>query len=417
MTCDAYYETHSEPSPGSDRCSVPAIEAGTAYAVSLLGASTTFFGVANLFIIGAAIKKYGVKLTLAVQVFWPAVRLAVQNIGVEVGSGNGIIIVQCSQIITIVGGPVGYYLALNTLITDITPHKERTGTLGRLGGCTMFGSALGFLVGGLLSDAFGIIYPFRVTLALFLISCAYVIVFLPHIAPEKTLAAVKAPTGITRFFGPLKAITPRKWMLQDGRIRREYGALVLAIGVFFGVLATGYIPTLLQMYATDVFGFGTTENSYLVSMNSFLRGMFLTFAFPRIIATGRRIMEKRDRSKGRRKSRQKSGTPDPTSIPAARAMEGEEEPAPSPPEPSEKEETFDFDLRYTQFSLVVDGLLTGAAAFVHQGWQMYLIAVLLPFGAGTASAAKGTILQMCPASERTVRISRSKNQRRLTSSS
>lgn len=36
---------------------------------------------------------------------------------------------------------------------------------------------------------------------------------------------------------------------------------------------------------------------------------------------------------------------------------------------------------------------------------MYLIAALLPLGAGTASAAKGTILQMSPQNERTDALS------------
>lgn len=71
MTCEAYYDTHSEPGPGSDRCSNREIEAGTARAVSLLGTSTTFFGVINLFITGWNIKTFGVKTALAIQVSYP----------------------------------------------------------------------------------------------------------------------------------------------------------------------------------------------------------------------------------------------------------------------------------------------------------------------------------------------------------
>lgn len=68
MTCEAYYETHPEPGAGHDRCSNREIEAGTARAVSLLGTSTTFFGVINLFITGWNIKRFGVKTGLAIQV-------------------------------------------------------------------------------------------------------------------------------------------------------------------------------------------------------------------------------------------------------------------------------------------------------------------------------------------------------------
>ena len=61
MTCEAYYAHHPTqvPHDGRDRCSLPTIEAGTARAVSLLGITTTFFGVINLFITGWTISDWG----------------------------------------------------------------------------------------------------------------------------------------------------------------------------------------------------------------------------------------------------------------------------------------------------------------------------------------------------------------------
>lgn len=407
MTCEAYYETHPGSSQAHDRCSIPEIEAGTARAVSLLGCSTTFFGVANLFITGRGIKRFGVKAALALQVFWPAARLAVQNVGVAIGGSTGIIIVQCSQVITIIGGPTGYLLALNTYVAEVTEHKERTGYLGRLQGCNMFGSAVGFLVGGILADAFGIITPFQVTLGLFLASTVYVLVFLPWIAPQKAADGDKKAQAGLRGFQPLISIMPAKWLLKDGRVRTENGPIILAAGVFLAVLATGYIPTLLQMYATDIFGFGTKRNSYLVSSHSFLRGIFLVFAFPKIIAVGRRIVEKRTIVKHlQAESLATSGSATPIEEgQLARAMTDEEEQDVMPPKPDDEQQTFEFDLIFTRFSLLIDGVLTLGATFIGQGWQMYLIGALLPLGAGTASAAKGVILQMCPASERTEALS------------
>src|SRR4051812_5953078 len=179
MTCEEYYKTHPEPRLGSDRCGNREIEAGTARAISLLSASTTLFGVANLFGTGYIIKKFGIKTALLISVFWPAVRLAVQNIGVQTGAAKGITIIQASQIITILGGPAGYLLALNSYVTEIVGPSERTGSLGKLQGCCFIGTALAYLAGGLISDAFGIIWPFRVTLGLFLTSCFYVLLFLP----------------------------------------------------------------------------------------------------------------------------------------------------------------------------------------------------------------------------------------------
>ncbi|KAF8850626.1 MFS general substrate transporter [Acephala macrosclerotiorum] len=404
MTCDAYYETHPEPGPGVDRCSVHAIESGTARAVGLVGASTTFFGVINLFVTGWTIKRFGIKSSLAIQVFWPAVRLAVQNIGVQTGSEAGILIIQLSQIITIIGGPAGYLLSLNSYITEVVGHEERTGALGQLQGCAMFGNALGYLAGGLLADWMNILAPFRVTLILFILSCIYVLLALPSI-PKSTQVPGPASKGITKFFGPLKTFAPQKWVLQDGRTQTEYGAGLLGIGVFLGVLATGYIPVLLQMYATDIFNFGTTANGYLVATNSLIRGLFLTLAFPRIIKGGRKWLESKNATSSTENETNPSKSHDPpettmepTQIDEVEGMENNEEAV--EPLASDEKETFQFDLFFTRWSLIADGVLTGAASFVTEGWQMYLIAVLLPLASGTGSSAKGTILQMCPATER-----------------
>lgn len=405
MTCDAYYEHHPVPNKGHDRCSIPAIEAGTARALSLIGMTTTFFGLINLFITRWTIKRLGVKTALALQVLTPAVRLVLQTIGVMKGSSIGIIIMQSSQVVTVMGGPNGYMLALNTYVTEVTAHDERTGSLGRLQGCMMFGSAVGFLVGGILADVWEIITPFQVALALFLSSTTYVLLCLPWIPPPN--AEDQAQSGASSMLGPLRLIVPAKWIQPNGTVQREYGALFLAAGAFLAVLATGYIPTLLQMYATDVFGFGTSENSYVVASHSFLRGAFLTVAFPRIIKIGRRVLERREAQAfavDRSSPSPGSATPSERSQ-LVNAMQDEEQEDVSPPSREDEHETFQFDLIYTRASLLVDGILTMGAAFVQHGWQMYLIAALLPFGAGTASAAKGVILQMCSPSERTDALS------------
>lgn len=277
MTCDAYYKDHSserlneltQTSPtitslleyalaaggssahaqsrsAADRCSIHAIESSTALSVSLLGASTTVFGILNLFVTGNLIKRIGVKPTLMIQVFFPALRLLVQNIGLDVWGSTGIIIIQCSQIISIVGGPSGYLLVLNTFITEIVEHEGRTAALGRLTGSMLFGAALGSLLGGVVAEAFGIKAPFRLTLILFLTACAYVFVFLPDIPPaeakqgdQDSITKEKKSTAVGKYFGPLTVFAPRKFMGKDGVIRMEYGAFLLAWGVFLAILATG----------------------------------------------------------------------------------------------------------------------------------------------------------------------------------
>lgn len=180
-----------------------------------------------------------------------------------------------------------------------------------------------------------------------------------------------------------------------------------------GILATSYIPILLQMYATDSLGFGTTENGYMISLTSLVRGLFLTLAFPRIIKVGRAWTKRHDERHIIAKLKSPEESPhlqtieshipdmpsDPNDFAGGEVMDNEEEPI-EPPRLTEEQETFKFDLFYTRFSLITDGIITGLATFITQGWQMYLVALALPLAAGTGSAAKGTILQMCPENER-----------------
>ncbi|KAF2099508.1 MFS general substrate transporter [Rhizodiscina lignyota] len=407
MTCQAFYSKNPDyvPAPGKDRCSNPTIEANTARSVALIGASTTFFGLINLFITSWSVKKFGVKNALLVQVFNPAVRLAIQNVGVTVGGDLGLTIIQCSQIITIIGGPNGYILSLNSFVAEVVESRERTGSLGKLQGCMFFGTATGYLAGGLISDWFEIITPFRVTLVLFVASTIYVFLFLPRLPPHGDANGTKNQAkSLARFFGPLKIFVPHKWVLSDGRVQRQYGPMLLGAGAFFGVLATGYLPVLFQMYSTDVFGFGTKENSFLVSLHSVLRGVFLTMMFPRIISGGRTWLSRREQARdaeSRSLSDSSDGeiATDPNQIDTAGPMDNEQEPV-KPPKQHDEKETFEFDLLFCKISLIADGILTAFASFVSQGWQLYIVAALLPFASGTGAAAKGTMLQMCMASER-----------------
>ncbi|KEF56781.1 uncharacterized protein A1O9_06971 [Exophiala aquamarina CBS 119918] len=441
MTCDAYYKDHSYPerallvgpptttsgsllsyvlSPeasypllyrGSqvDRCSKHEIETSTALSISLLGASTTVFGIINLFLTSSLIKRIGLKATLLIQIFFPAVRLLIQNVGVEVWGSAGINVIQWSQIVSIVGGPSGYLLVLNTFITEVVEHEGRTAALGRLNGSMMFGAASGFLLGGFLAEDFGIKAPFRLTFILFLSSCVFVVFALPYVPPAEgkisqtgLVSSDQRSTLFTRFFKPLTVFTPRKFIGKDGVIRTEYGACLLACGVYLGILATGYLATLLQLFSTDVFGFGTRQNGVLIFMYSMLRGLFLTFAFPKLIALGRSYTTtSREDSQPAKDPDQSGSTERDPLLSSERAQTSREETDSDKDRASKKEQTFHFDLTYTRYSLLADGMLTLLCSFVQQGWQMYLVAAVLPFSAGTASASKGTILQMVGSSDNT----------------
>lgn len=285
MTCDAYHKDHAHTEPpllvrptqypggqflsyalapetfypsmykstAVDRCSNHAIETSTALSISLLGASTTIFGILNLFLTNSLIKKIGLKATLLIQIFFPAVRLLIQNVGVEVWGSTGINIIQWSQVVSIVGGPSGYLLVLNTFITEVVEHEGRTAALGRLNGSMMFGAASGFLLGGILAEDFGIKAPFRLTFVLFLSSSVFVALALPHVPPAEGKASETEQTNSNRrttifkkFFKPLTVFAPRKFIGKDGVIRTEYGACLLACGVYLGILATGENIMMIQ---------------------------------------------------------------------------------------------------------------------------------------------------------------------------
>lgn len=163
---------------------------------------------------------------------------------------------------------------------------------------------------------------------------------------------------------------------------------------------------MIQMFATDVFGFGTARNSYIVSLNSFLRGMFLTLIFPNIIKIGRKWMSSREEAQVASEASTLIDSPrpdlptSPNQIESGGPMEAEEEPIVNPEPVKDDKEAYAFDLLYAKGSLFADGIMTGAATFVTEGWQLYLVAAMLPFAAGTGSATKGTILQMCTKEER-----------------
>jgi hypothetical protein len=132
-------------------------------------------------------------------------------------------------------------------------------------------------------------------------------------------------------------------------------------------LTTGYLPTLLQLYATDVFAFGTKQNGWLIFMYSMLRGVFLTFAFPKLISVGRTFNTRRERASLARATKHHA-------PPSSRGADGEEpterEPllGSRPPQPAsttdastdeedikdddnqkvKKQQTFTFDLTYTR---------------------------------------------------------------------
>lgn len=193
------------------------------------------------------------------------------------------------------------------------------------------------------------------------------------------------------------------------------------------------------MYATAAFDFDQFDNGWLMAEFAFMRSFFLIFLFPPIINMGRRW----------------TTTPKPAAtvendapvengeVRLIQALPSDDEvlncdgQLPTSPgefdvgqqlneEPVEavqlenKDDSRVFDLIFLRWSLVVDGALTMVAAFATTRWHIYLgkltdkaciailihikliltAAFLLPFGSGSAPAAKGVITEMCTDSQR-----------------
>ncbi|KAI0473071.1 major facilitator superfamily domain-containing protein [Xylariaceae sp. FL0804] len=457
MECERFYQTHPYPplslpppslgffggfgggggfSGDEAACRRREISAGTATQYSILSMSTSVSGLVNLFVCGYLIKVWGPRRAFASQCALLALRVASQCVGVTLGGRRGEVVFQAFQAVGALGGPRGYQLVLNTAVGEAVQARDRTAVFGRLQGAIMLGNAFGYLLGGILGDVYNIRRPFETAFFLFVASTIYGLLFMPtgH-AAGGAAAQKKAKTGISAFFAPMKIIVPHRYRLKSGRTIKNYGLIFLAAGIFLGVFASGYAPSLLQLYATSEFGFGTTENGYLMFGNASMRGIFLLFVFPRIIDVGREwfngtrlgVAEDDDDPKPH------DGGAGPLLLPTSPedfaaprgAGEAPEEPitttvatttttttnttttttaaaAHAAMDADDEEEVAGagFDLLFVRWSLLVDALVTFLAGLSTSGWQVYAAGLLLPFASGSAPAAKGVMTSLCPAPSR-----------------
>ncbi|KAI7774809.1 hypothetical protein LA080_007779 [Diaporthe eres] len=412
MECDVYYETHPPHTGPGDRCSIDEIAAGTATQFSILGMSTTFCGTVNLFVTGWLIKKWGPRFALILQTFIPAIRVATQVIGVLAGGNAGITIIQTTQLITIFGGPAGYILVVNTIAGELVEPMQRTAVFGQLQACIMLGQAISYLLGGMVGDAFGIRMPFQVACVLFLFATLYSRTVIPYISPESLSDGKKSKAkGIKGFLAPLKILAPQRIRFMDGHVARHFGVFFLCCGIFLAVLATSYAPLLIQMYATAYFDFTQADNGWLMSGNALCRSIFLFFAFPRIIDAGRKWWVRK--VEGPRLDPAQAKDPNTLSRIPSRPEQleapmwsgnqmSQEDSMPQPETRPEDDRTAShFDLFFLRWSLLLDGIMTGAAALCTKRWHIFLASFLLPLGSGSAPAAKGVITEMCSHGDRT----------------
>ena len=148
---------------------------------------------------------------------------------------------------------------------------------------------------------------------------------------------------------------------------------------------------------------------------SFTSAFFLSFVFPKIIAAGRAHYARRALSAAERAhlADRDGHTPPGEAVLAEAAVEANA----APVKPSADVNERAFDLEFVRWSMVLDGVLTGACVFATRGWHMYLgeharlfvggsivltlppccsfaAAFILPWASGTAPAAKGVVMEL-----------------------
>lgn len=100
--------------------------------------------IANLFITGWFIKKFGCKEAMFQQTFWAALRNLTQMYALSIGGNTGMQIIQTTQLFNVLGSGGGYQIASNVFISTLVAAEERTSQFGVLTGVIMLGSSSGY---------------------------------------------------------------------------------------------------------------------------------------------------------------------------------------------------------------------------------------------------------------------------------
>lgn len=306
-------------------------------------------------------------------------------------------------------------------------------------------------MGGIGYDRFGLLFPFQAAFFLLNLSTISGIILLPYIDPNQLPPSERASqtsqvdqkatqdSKDQSFLSPLKLFIPRRKVNDAGKEVWDLNLSLMGVGVFFSVLATGYVGMGLQLVGTNVFGFGPNASGYMQVCSTpthwignlhvqcltlAVQAVFLSLCFPRIIAYGRRRLSARSQvhlpamdtantasaspSLHSRSSSRSSSSSQPlldgdeSTIPTlaepSRLLHApQSEPTPKPSTPAHG---MKFDLYFLRYSILLDGILTASVAFSREGWHLFVAATVLPFASGTSSAAKGVTLDFVRPEER-----------------
>ncbi|KAJ7864186.1 hypothetical protein B0H13DRAFT_2281919 [Mycena leptocephala] len=443
FNCQEYYDDPAHPpydGPASgDACAVTAIDSRTAKDITFMIMLTKFSGTLNLIVTTWEIKNWGLRTAIINQTFWPALRNLTQIYATLVGGRVGITIMQSTQLITILGGGAGYLLCVNSYMAEVVGPEERTAAFGVLAGIAMLGVANGYICGGLSNDLIDLSAPFEITFCLLVGSTLFTGLCLPYIPPggfpvkpdpdapseNSTTEEPKKPESVFAFLHCLRIFLPAKY--ADGNGKGRFWSLpLLGFGAFSSVMATAHVPLMLQLTATNQYGFKPGDNGFLMSGNALSRAAFLTLAFPRLIAWGRKLFTQRTatdtapvdvlpvvESVGNTVPPAESETMTYTSAfePSASSSERDEGvykcQGVNPPErmpPADRnnlkkhgQHGSAFDLAFWRYSMTIDAFLVALLVFSASPAHIWAGALMLPLASGTAPACKGVLLDMVPA--------------------
>ncbi|KAJ7747830.1 hypothetical protein B0H16DRAFT_1888685, partial [Mycena metata] len=320
-----------------DACALSSIEAVTAQDISLMGVVNTIAGTLNLLLTPWEIRHWGMRAALVQQSIWPTFRNVAQIYAVLFTKGRvGIAIVQASQAFGVLGGGPGFLLLLNSYIGEVVepwstpPH--------------FYPGRDGYIVGRTIYELFGLVAP--LTFSLLVTLTLFNALLLPYIPPAGSVPA-DTTSGAT---------------------------------CFFALLATQYVPMMLQLSATNRYGYTPGDNGKMMSLNSISRALFLTFACPRIIKGGRVWFHARQRRRINGITETTGGSEDAAVL--------------------EKIAGSGFDLEFVRWSILVDAAITALVGLNSQSWHMLAAVTILPRASGTAPACKGVLTAMVPDARR-----------------
>ncbi|EUC40520.1 hypothetical protein COCMIDRAFT_108598 [Bipolaris oryzae ATCC 44560] len=391
MVCEEYDESVRV------GCNAQVIQAETAKQVMIAGVFTVMFSTINLLNISKwGINNMCIRNLFCLQTFVSSIRFVLQIYALNIGAETGVMLYQATQILTVFGGPAGYQLVMNMYASHLVEPEEYTAIFGKLQGCIQFGTACGYLMGGVIGNTFTTKTPFQVAFVLMASATLFARFALPYVSIRQEREEARGKQS--SFFGPIRMFLPPR--AEVGGVEKRYwGATLLGLGVFCGVVANGYIPTLMQMHATNSFGFRMIENGYLTSFYAAIRGTFLIFAFPSVISNGRKWLSTSFQRNENLIKRFPSDSP--AVVPSETSpLIGESTGQLQQESRTQTEVDVNFDLYFLRYSMILDGILTASAGFAKKGWHMYAVASLIPLASGTAPAARGVIVRMYDETQR-----------------